>query len=99
MGDRGLREVRCWQHLHDHPWCQRRPRGVILNREKHPGSFEIVHLKDKRGVVFATRSDNVFAIGEGVKPWISLPRGKGIKLSIQEAKEKLESKSGKGKKE
>merc|ERR1740117_1423649 len=64
--------------------------GVILNREKHPGSFEIVHLKDKRGVVFATRSDNVFAIGEGVKPWISLPRGKGIKLSIQEAKEKLE---------
>lgn len=71
--------------------------GVILNREKHPGSFEIVHLKDKRGLVFATRSDNVFAIGEGTKPWISLPRGKGIKLSIQEMKEKAEAKSGKKK--
>jgi len=73
--------------------------GIILNREKHPGSFEIVHLKDKRGLVFATRSDNVFAIGEGVKPWISLPRGKGVKLNIQEEKEKAESKGGKGKKE
>jgi small subunit ribosomal protein S4e len=71
--------------------------GVLQSREKHPGSFEIAHLKDKRGKVFATRSDNVFAIGEGVKPWVSLPRGKGIKLSIIEEKEKAESKSGKRK--
>jgi small subunit ribosomal protein S4e len=64
--------------------------GVITTIDKHPGAFDIVKLKDKRGTTFATRSENVFAIGEGSKPWISLPRGKGIKLSIIEEKEKLE---------
>jgi hypothetical protein len=37
----------------------------------------------------------VFVIGEGVKPAISLPRGKGIKLTVIEQKEKAESKSKK----
>jgi len=65
--------------------------GVIVSREKHPGSFEIVHIKDRKGNTFATRSGNVFVIGEGVKPWISLPRGKGIKLTILEEREKAQS--------
>ena len=56
--------------------------GVIQRREKHIGSFEIVHLKDAAGQEFATRATNVFAIGTGSKPMISLPKGKGIKLSI-----------------
>jgi len=73
--------------------------GLLQTVEKHPGSFSIVHLKDKRGNSFATRSDNVFIIGEGAKPWISLPRGKGIKLTIIEAKEKLEKGSASKKKE
>ena len=30
---------------------------------------------------------NIFVIGEGVKPWISLPRGKGIKLTIAEERD------------
>jgi small subunit ribosomal protein S4e len=35
---------------------------------------------------------NVFTIGQGTKPWISLPRGKGIKLSIvDEAKKRASS--------
>lgn len=63
--------------------------GELVSREKHHGGFEISHLKDKRGHTFATRSGNVFVIGEGNKPWISLPRGKGIKLSIQEEREKV----------
>jgi len=58
--------------------------GVIMHRERHPGSFEIVHLKDKAGHTFATRLQNVFVIGQGSKPWISLPKGDGIKLSIIE---------------
>jgi len=58
--------------------------GVIQRREKHIGSFEIVHLKDAAGHEFATRATNVFAIGTGNKPMISLPKGKGIKLSIVE---------------
>lgn len=61
--------------------------GVLTSREKHHGGFEISHLKDKRGHTFATRSGNVFVIGDE-KPWISLPRGKGIKLSIIEEREK-----------
>merc|ERR1712039_347919 len=56
--------------------------GVISHRERHPGSFEIVHIKDAVGHTFATRLQNVFVIGKGSKPWISLPKGNGIKLSI-----------------
>jgi small subunit ribosomal protein S4e len=69
--------------------------GVMVSREQHPGSFEIIHLKDKRGNSFATRSDNVFAIGEGNKSWVSLPRGKGIKLNIIEQREKSDAKARK----
>jgi len=60
--------------------------GIVTNREKHPGDFEIVHLKDKRGNSFATRQANVFIIGQGSKPVISLPKANGIKLTIQEEK-------------
>ncbi|KAK2098344.1 40S ribosomal protein S4, X isoform [Saguinus oedipus] len=52
--------------------------GVITNRERHPGSFDVVHVKDANGNSFATRLSNIFVIGKGNKPWISLPRGKGI---------------------
>jgi len=58
--------------------------GVITHRERHPGSFEIVHVKDAVGHTFATRLQNVFVIGQESKPWISLPKGNGIKLSIIE---------------
>lgn len=62
--------------------------GVLVTKERHPGSFDIVHLQDRKGHKFATRLENVFAIGEGNTPAISLPRGKGIKLSIAEEREK-----------
>merc|ERR1719271_394930 len=58
--------------------------GTIVNRERHPGSFEIIHVKDAVGHTFATRLSNVFAIGKGSKPWISLPKGNGIQLNIIE---------------
>lgn len=72
--------------------------GVMTSHEKHPGSFDIIHLKDRRGNAFATRSGNVFVIGEGNKPWISLPRGKGVKLTIIEQREKAEKGEKKSKK-
>jgi len=62
--------------------------GVIQHRERHPGSFEIVHVKDAVGHTFATRLQNVFVVGKGSKPWISLPKGNGIKLSIVEDRNK-----------
>jgi len=58
--------------------------GVIVSREKHQGSFDIVHLKDSQGHIFATRLHNVFVIGEGNRPMVSLPKRKGIKMSILE---------------
>jgi len=61
--------------------------GVIVSREKHQGSFDIVHLKDSSGNMFATRLGNVFVIGEGNKPMVSLPKRKGIKLSILKERE------------
>merc|ERR1711920_1027501 len=42
--------------------------GDITHRERHPGSFEIVHVKDDLGHSFATRLQNVFVIGQGSKP-------------------------------
>merc|ERR1712117_983872 len=49
---------------------------------------DIVHVKDSNGHVFATRLAYVFVIGKGNKPYISLPKGKGIKLSIAEERDK-----------
>ena len=54
--------------------------GVITHRERHDGGFNIVHIKDAVENSFATRESNVFVIGSE-KPWISLPKGKGVKVS------------------
>jgi len=60
--------------------------GVILSRERHPGSFDIVRLRDKTGVEFATRIGNVFTIGSGDKVWITLPKQTGVRTTILEEK-------------
>jgi small subunit ribosomal protein S4e len=65
--------------------------GVIKNREKHKGTFETIHVEDAQGHQFATRLGNVFTIGKGTKPWVSLPKGKGIKLSIIEEQRKRDA--------
>lgn len=66
--------------------------GVITHREKHPGSFEIVHLKDKEGNSFATRLMNVTVIGKE-RAFVSLPKGNGVKLSIIDDRKKRMEKS------
>ncbi|KAJ9073396.1 40S ribosomal protein S4 [Entomophthora muscae] len=62
--------------------------GVITSKEKHPGGFEIIHVKDALDRAFSTRITNVFVIGEGNKAWISLPKGKGVKLTISEERDR-----------
>jgi len=62
--------------------------GLITHRERHPGSFDIVHIKDSVGKTFATRLNNVFIIGKGVKELISLPGNKGIRLTIAEERDR-----------
>ncbi|KAF7156424.1 hypothetical protein CNMCM5623_010094 [Aspergillus felis] len=61
--------------------------GVITHRERHDGGFNIVHIKDAIDNSFATRESNVFVIGQE-KPWISLPKGKGVKLTIAEERDR-----------
>jgi len=62
--------------------------GVITSRERHPGSFDIVHIKDSANNTFATRLSYVFLIGKGNKAWVSLPSDKGVRKTIAEEREK-----------
>lgn len=62
--------------------------GTLQSLEKHPGSFEIAHVKDSLGNTFSTRLSNVIVIGDGKEPAISIPKGEGIKLTLMEEREK-----------
>lgn len=64
--------------------------GTIQLREKHPGSHEIVRVRDALGHDFATRKTNVFIIGKGSEPAVSLLKHKGLKKSILEEQEDRE---------
>mmetsp|Transcript_18270 Transcript_18270/g.32305 ORF Transcript_18270/g.32305 Transcript_18270/m.32305 type:complete len:262 (-) Transcript_18270:42-827(-) len=61
--------------------------GVLLHREPHPGSFEIIQVKDKRGHTFATRLTSAFVIGNKDVPVVPLPKREGVKLSIIEERD------------
>lgn len=61
--------------------------GTLVHVERHPGSFDIVTVRDASGHTFSTRTDNVFIIGSGDAPLVSLPRGNGVKLSILEQRD------------
>jgi len=67
--------------------------GVIERSERHEGSFNIVHLKDAAGQKFATRAANVFVLGK-TSSLVSLPRNKGVKLSIIQERERRHLKKG-----
>jgi len=57
--------------------------GEIISRERHPGSFDIVRVRDAADNKFATRISNVFVIGANPSsPLVSLPRQKGIRASL-----------------
>jgi len=62
--------------------------GIVTHRERHPGSFDIVHLRDANGHAFATRLANVFILGKGNKPWVSLTKDRGVKLTIAEERDR-----------
>ncbi|GME95065.1 unnamed protein product [[Candida] boidinii] len=69
--------------------------GVITHRERHEGGFDLVHIKDSLENTFVTRLGNVFIIGaEAGKPYISLPKGKGIKLSIADERDRRRAQQG-----
>lgn len=61
--------------------------GVVQHHERHPGGFDIIHVKDDNGKVFATRLSNIFVIGKGKTAWISLPENKGLWLNALEERD------------
>jgi len=69
--------------------------GNVTNVEIHPGSFNIIQVRDASGNSFSTRQENVFIIGNNVNAAVTLPKGKGIKLSILEEREAIAKKSKK----
>ena len=62
--------------------------GIITRVEYHDGNPTICHIKDAHNHAFATRLNNVFVIGKGSKPLISIPKARGIKLSILEERDR-----------
>merc|ERR1712022_24312 len=63
--------------------------GTVTAREKHIGSFEIVHVKDSKGRAFATRIMNIFTISnKDDEPFISFPRVRGVRDTILEERKK-----------
>merc|ERR1719327_1242064 len=61
--------------------------GILQSVEKHQGSYDIANVKDATGNSFTTRISNVFVIGDGKTPAISLPKGEGIKLTLIEERD------------
>jgi small subunit ribosomal protein S4e len=65
--------------------------GQLMHVEKHEGSFDIVTIKDVKGNTFATRLENLFVIGAGNHPQITLPKGRGIKKDILQERAEAEA--------
>lgn len=65
--------------------------GTLMHIEKHEGSFSIITIKDAKGNTFATRLANVFIIGTGSTPLVSLPKGRGIKKTIIQERSEAEA--------
>eukprot|EP01061_Rhynchopus_euleeides_P026160 TRINITY_DN42824_c0_g1_i1.p1 TRINITY_DN42824_c0_g1~~TRINITY_DN42824_c0_g1_i1.p1 ORF type:complete len:268 (+),score=100.07 TRINITY_DN42824_c0_g1_i1:70-873(+) len=62
--------------------------GVVADVERHPGSFDIVHIKDGNSNTFATRSMNVFTIGRRQsESLVELPKAKGIRVPLVQDRE------------
>jgi len=61
--------------------------GVMQSVERHIGSFDIGYVKDSKGHEFSTRMQNIFVIGDGKSPAISVPKGDGVQLSIIEQRD------------
>lgn len=65
--------------------------GEVVKIERHPGAFNVAHLKDASGAEFATRAANIFVIGKDLKNLlVAVPKQQGLRMNvIQEREEKL----------
>jgi ribosomal protein S4E len=63
--------------------------GVLLHRDRHPGSFDMVQVRDAVGHEFMTRLGNVFVVGTGEGCLVSLPRGQGVSETITQTRDRM----------
>lgn len=61
--------------------------GVVQSIIKKLGNIAVITLKDEAGHVFNTRIGNIFIIGDN-KVACSLPKGKGIRYTVDEIVDK-----------
>jgi len=57
--------------------------GKVMDVERHPGSFDIVHVKDANDNTFATRKGNVFLVGRA-EAECTLPKAQGIRIPLEQ---------------
>merc|ERR1711976_901964 len=69
--------------------------GNIRKIERHLGAYNLAHIVDAKGNIFATREKNVFVIGVN-KPEVKLSSDGGVKISILEQQEQRLNKIYKG---
>jgi len=62
--------------------------GIIVSREKHDGAQDVIYMKDSVGHTWSTLIGNTFVLGKGNTSQVTLPKDKGIKLSISEDRER-----------
>ncbi len=54
-----------------------------MSVERHPGSFDIVTVKDADNNTFATRYENIFSVAKSDgKFLVSMPKGRGVAATI-----------------
>ena len=61
--------------------------GVLQHIQANAGSIDIAHVKDSQGRSFATRYTNIFIIGEGKSPVITLPKRQGLAQTLLEERD------------
>lgn len=61
--------------------------GTISHIARHPGSFDLVNVRDARNKNIATRAGNVFVIGQNKMAAIKIPKGRGISYNILEERD------------
>eukprot|EP01002_Notosolenus_urceolatus_P008132 NODE_3167_length_971_cov_267.171367_g2637_i0.p1 GENE.NODE_3167_length_971_cov_267.171367_g2637_i0~~NODE_3167_length_971_cov_267.171367_g2637_i0.p1 ORF type:complete len:268 (+),score=68.80 NODE_3167_length_971_cov_267.171367_g2637_i0:87-890(+) len=55
--------------------------GRVDHIERHPGSFDIVHVEDAAGNKFSTRITACFVIGKK-DPLVTVPKAKGVRIPL-----------------
>lgn len=70
--------------------------GVITNRERHPGSFDMVYVNESCQCQQLCHSVNISVICKGNKPQILFPKEKKLLTTAEERDERLAAKQSRG---